>query len=116
MKEIALPTNNISVMACVGQYGCQWVIARHNLTLSVYGRVFCRLFLMELLCSLSGGKGGDMESALGAWGKQLAAHLVGDDAHVEAQIDFDAGMYSKLRINNCVVELRLRSLKEFKQA
>ena len=57
-----------------------------------------------------------MESALGAWGKELAVHLMGDDAHVEAEVDLDAGMYSKLRINNCVVELRLRSLKEFKQA
>ena len=116
MKEIALPTNNISVMACVGQYGCQRVIARHHLTLSVYGRVFCRVLLMELLRSLLGGESSDMESAFGAWGKQLAAHLVGDDAHVEAEVDLDAGMYSKLRINNCVVELRLRSLKEFKQA
>ena len=97
-------------------YGCQRVIARHNLTLSVYGRVFCRLFLMELLCGLFCGESSDMESAFGAWGKQLAVHLVGDDAHVESKIDFDAGMCSKLRINNCVVELRLRSLKEFKQA
>ena len=92
------------------------MIARHNLTLSVYGRVFCCLFLMELLCRLFCGESSDMEGALCAWRKELAAHLMGDDAHVEAEIDFDAGMYSKLRINNCVVELRLRSLKEFKQA
>ena len=79
-------------MACVGQYGCQWVIARHHLTLSVYGRVFCRLFLMELLCSLLGGEGGDMESALCTRRKELTAHLMGNDAHVEAEIDLDAGM------------------------
>ena len=116
MKEIALPTNNISVMARVGQYGCQRVIARHNLTLSVYGRVFCCLFLMEVLRSLSGGESCDMEGSLRVRRKELTAHLMGNDSHVETQIDFDAGMYSKLRINNCVVELRLRSLKEFKQA
>ena len=57
-----------------------------------------------------------MEGSLRVRRKELAAHLMGDDAHVEAEIDLDAGMYSKLRINNCVVELRLRSLKEFKQA
>ena len=79
-------------MACVGQYGSQRVIARHNLTLSVYGRVFCRVLLMELLRSLFCGKGGDMKGAHGAWGKQLAVHLVGDDAHVEAEVDLDAGM------------------------
>ena len=116
MKEIVLPANNISVMARVGMYGSQRVIARHNLTLSVYGRVFCCLFLMELLCRLFCRKGGDMESALCTRRKELTAHLVGDDAHIEAEADLDAGMYSKLRINNCVVELRLRSLKEFKQA
>ena len=107
---------DISVMACVGMYGCQRVIARHNLTLSVYGRVFCRLFLMELLCRLFGGESSDMEGSLRVRRKELTAHLMGNDAHVEAEIDFDARMYSKLRINNCVVELRLRSLKEFKQA
>ena len=79
-------------MACVGQYGCQRVIARHNLTLSVYGRVFCCVLPMGLLRSLLGGEGGDMEGSLGAWGKQLAVHLVGDDAHVEAEVDLDAGM------------------------
>ena len=71
---------------------------------------------MEVLCRLFCRKGGDMEGSLRVRRKELAAHLMGDDAHVEAEIDLDAGMYSKLRINNCVVELRLRSLKEFKQA
>ena len=87
-------------MACVGQYGCQRVIARHHLTLSVYGRVFFCVLLMEVLRRLFCGKGGDMEGAFGAWGKQLAVHLVGDDAHVEAEVDLDARMYSKLRIEN----------------
>ena len=103
-------------MACVGMYGSQRVIARHHLTLSVYGRVFCCVFLVELLCGLLGGESSDMESALCTRRKELTAHLVGYDAHVEAEVDLDAGMYPKLRINNCVVELRLRSLKEFKQA
>ena len=89
---IALPAHDISVMACVGMYGSQRVIARHNLTLSVYGRVFCRLFLMELLCRLFGGESCDMESALCTRRKELAAYLVGNDAHVEAEIDLDAGM------------------------
>ena len=71
---------------------------------------------MELLCRLFGGESSDMEGSLRVRRKELTAHLMGDDAHVEAKIDLDAGMYSKLRINNCVVELRLRSLKEFKQA
>ena len=113
---IALPAHDISVIACVGMYGCQRVIARHNLTLSVYGRVFCCVFLVELLCGLFCGESSDMESALCTRRKELTAHLMGNDSHVEAEVDFDAGMYSKLRINNCVVELRLRSLKEFKQA
>ena len=73
-------------------YGCQRVIARHNLTLSVYGRVFCCLFLMEVLRSLSGGESCDMEGSLRVRRKELAAHLMGDDAHVEAEIDLDAGM------------------------
>ena len=76
------------------------MIARHNLTLSVYGRVFCCLFPMELLRSLLGGEGGDVEATLDTRSQELAAYLVGDDAHVESKVDFDAGMYSKLRIEN----------------
>lgn len=87
-------------MACVGVYGRQRVIARHNLTLSVYGRVFCYVFLMELLCCLFCGKSSDMEGALRVRRKEFAAHLVGDDAHVEAQIDLDARMYFELIIGN----------------
>lgn len=97
---IALPAHDISVMACVGMYGCQRVIARHNLTLSVYGRVFCCVLLMELLCGLFGREGGDMKAPLCARCKKLTAHLVSDDAHIETKIDLDARMYSELRIEN----------------
>lgn len=79
-------------MAGVGQYGCQWVIARHHLTLSVHGRVFFCVLPMGLLRSLLGGEGGDVEATLDTWSQKLAAYLVGDDAHVDAEIDLDAGM------------------------
>ena len=76
------------------------MIARHHLTLSIYGRVFFCVLPMELLCSLLGGEGGDVEAALDTRSQKLAAHLVGYDAHVEAEVDLDAGMYPKLRIEN----------------
>ena len=87
-----LLADDISMMSCVRKYGCQGVIARHNLTLSVYGRVFCCLFLMELLCGLFCGKGSDMEGSLCARRKELTAHLMSNDAHVEAQVDLDTRM------------------------
>ena len=71
-------------MACVGEYGCKGVIARYNLPLAVYGRVLGSVLLMELACRLLGGEGGDVEGAFSARGKELAAHLVGYDTHVEA--------------------------------
>jgi hypothetical protein len=76
------------------------MITRHHLTLSIYGRVFFCVLPMELLRSLLGGEGGDVEATLDTWSLKLAAHLVGDDTHVEAEVDLDAGMYSKLRIEN----------------
>ena len=79
-------------MTRVRMYGSQRMIARHDLTLSVYGRVFCCLFLMELLCGLFCGKGSDMEGSLCARRKELTAHLMGNDAHVEAQVDLDTRM------------------------
>ena len=80
------------MVAGVGVYGCQWVIARHHLTLSVHGRVFFCVLPMELLRSLLGGEGGDVEATLDTRSQKPAAHLVCDDAHVEAEIDLDAGM------------------------
>ena len=55
---------------------------------------------MEVLRSLLGGEGGDVEAALDTRSQKLAVHLVGDDAHIEAEVDLDTGMYSKLRIEN----------------
>ena len=76
------------------------MIARHHLTLSVYGRVFFCVLPMELLRRLLGGEGGDVEAALDTRSQELETHLVGNDTHVEAVIDLDAGMYPKLRIKN----------------
>jgi hypothetical protein len=47
---------------------------------------------MELLRSLFGGEGSDVEATLDTRSQKLAAHLVGNDTHVEAEIDLDAGM------------------------
>ena len=87
-------------MTRVRMYGSQRMIARHNLTLSVYGRVFCCVLLMELLCGLFGREGGDMKVSLCARCKKLTAHLVSDDAHIETKIDLDARMEVKLTIDN----------------
>lgn len=48
--------------------------------------------------SLLGGEGGDVEGTLGIWGEQLTAYLVGYDAHVEAEVNFDTGMNFVWRI------------------
>lgn len=50
------------------------------------------MLLMKQTCRLLGGEGSDVEGSSGGRRKELAVHLVGYDAHVEAQIDFDAGM------------------------
>ena len=84
--------HDVGVVARVGQRGSQWVIARHEAPLLVGGGEVLGVFPMELLCCLPGGEGDDVEGAHAAWGHELAAHLVGDDAHVEAEVDLDAGM------------------------
>ena len=87
-------------MAGVGMYGSQGVIPRHELTLSAYGRVFFCLLATKLARGLLGGKGGDIEGALDTRRKKCTAHLVGNDTHIEAQINLDAGMEFELRVES----------------
>lgn len=62
MHVLHLPANNVGMMAGVGMYGSQGMIARNVLTLSIHGRVFFCLLSMELLRSFLGGKGCDMKA------------------------------------------------------
>ena len=91
--RILRPTHDVGVVARVGIYGRQGVIPRDEQSLGVgAGGVAGGVALLELERILRGGEGGDVEGAHAAWGHELAAHLVGDDAHVEAEVDLDAGV------------------------
>ena len=76
------------------------MIARHELTLSAYGRVFFCLLPTKLACDLLGRKGSNVESALDIGSKEHTTHFVSNDTHIEAQIDLDAGMQLELTMNN----------------
>ena len=64
------------------------------------GRMLLRMLTTKQLSGLARGEGDNVEGALGIGHEKLAAHLVGNDTHIETQIDLDAGMYPKLRIEN----------------
>lgn len=88
-------THDVGMIACVGKYGCQSMVACYYLPLVIGGGALLRMFSKELLRCLFAGKSDDMKDTFGAWGEQFAAYLVGDDAHIKAEIDFYAGVESE---------------------
>lgn len=88
----AMTAQDVGMVVRVGEYRCQGVIARGDSSFLVAGGVLLRVLALELQRCFSCREGGDVEGPLCAWGEERAAHLMGDDAHVEAEVDLDAGM------------------------
>lgn len=85
-------TQDIGMVTRMLMYGGQGMITRNELVVLVYCWETAFLFLLKGVQRFFCGKRNDVEGSYGVGHEQFASHLVGHDAHVEAQVDLDAGV------------------------